>query len=150
MLEKKIKEFLDQNNVKYILMLHSIAFTAPEIAEASHISGKQFAKVVIITSQNKLTMVLLPANKYLDVEKLSQQIGEPIEIAKESQFKNLFGDCETGAMPPFGKLYGMNVYIDKELTQQSHLIFNAGTHHELMQLAFSDFDKLEHPTIISL
>ena len=150
MYAKKLKDFLDSHHVKYVYMEHSVAFTAPEVAEAAHVSGKEFAKTVIVKINGQFAMIVLPANRHIDFEKLRVAIGHDVVIAEEKEFKNKFPECETGAMPPFGNLYGMPVFVSTELSRHSHIVFNAGSHSELMQLAFQDFLRLAHPKVINI
>src|SRR3990167_10355672 len=133
---KKLKEFLDNQKVKYISIAHSPAFTSQEIAAAAHISGKQLAKTVIVKVNGEFCMVVVPANHQVNFAKLREVMGKEADLASESEFKNKFPGCEVGAMPPFGNLYNMPVLVSSELSHQDHILFNAGSHAELMQLAF--------------
>ena len=146
---KKLKEFLDSHKVKYVSMTHSPAFTSQEIAAAAHISGKQLAKTVIIKVDGHLAMVVVPANDQVNFAKLRDVIGATADLASESEFKDKFAGCEVGAMPPFGNLYDMPVYISSRLGQQDHILFNAGSHSELMQLAYHDFERLVKPKVVA-
>ncbi|HLB42446.1 MAG TPA: YbaK/EbsC family protein [Gammaproteobacteria bacterium] len=147
---KKLKEFLDKEQVKYVSMTHSPAFTSQEIAAAAHISGKQLAKTVIIKMNKQLAMVVVPANSQINFTKLKATVGTNIDLASEAEFKNKFSGCEVGAMPPFGNLYDMPVFVSDQLGQQDHIIFNSGSHSELMQLAYADFERLVKPTVVAL
>jgi Ala-tRNA(Pro) deacylase len=149
--EKKLKEFLDKNKIKYISIKHSPAFTSQEIAQSAHISGKNFAKTVIIKADNKIAMAVLPAKQLLDIDKLKELMGaEYVAFASETEFEKLFPGCEVGAMPPFGNIYNMDVYASKELTKDDEIAFNAGTHTEVVKLAYRDFEKLVKPKIAQL
>lgn len=146
---KKLKEFLDSHKVKYVSLTHSPAFTSQEIAAAAHISGKQLAKTVIVKTDGHLAMVVLAANDQINFAKLREAIGSTdLDLASESEFKDKFAGCEVGAMPPFGNLYEMPVFITSELTKQDHILFNAGSHSELMQLTFQDFERLVKPKVV--
>lgn len=147
---KKLKEFLDSHRVKYVSMSHSPAFTSQEIAAAAHVSGKQLAKTVIVKIGQQFAMVVVPANSQINFSKLREETGSTVDLALESEFKEKFSDCEVGAMPPFGDLYNMPVYISEQLTTQDHIIFNAGSHSELIQLDFADYERLVKPTVIVL
>lgn len=148
---KKLKEFLDGQHVKYVSMTHSPAFTSQEIAAAAHISGKQLAKTVIVKVDGQLAMVVLPANDQVNFAKLREATGNTaIDLAGETEFKEKFAGCEVGAMPPFGNLYGMPVFVSKHLSEQDHILFNAGSHSELMQVSFSDFERLVKPKMVVL
>lgn len=147
---KKLKEFLDSHKVKYIALTHSPAFTSQEIAAAAHVSGKQLAKTVIVKLDGNFAMVVLPANDQINFSKLREVTGTSnIDLATESEFKDKFPGCEVGAMPPFGNLYDMAVLISNKLSQQDHILFNAGSHSELMQLAFHDFERLVKPKVVA-
>jgi Ala-tRNA(Pro) deacylase len=147
---KKLKEFLDSHQVKYVALTHSPAFTSQEIAAAAHISGKELAKTVIVKVGGQLGMVVLPANDQVNFTKLREATGAEVDLAGESEFKDKFAGCEVGAMPPFGNLYDMPVYVSSQLSQQDKILFNAGSHSELIQLAFTDFERLVKPKIVAL
>jgi Ala-tRNA(Pro) deacylase len=143
---QKLKEFLDSNGVRYTTISHSIAFTAQEIAAQTHIHGKELAKTVILKTGDKMFMAVLPASYRIDLNLLSQAAASPIELAVENEFQSKFPNCEPGAMPPFGNLYDMNVFVDESLTEDEEIAFNAGTHKELVRLAYKDFERLAKPT----
>lgn len=144
-----LKEFLDNHHVKYKSISHSPGFTAQEIAASAHISGKQMAKTVIIKIGSKLAMVVIPANEHINFAALKELTGLNADLARESEFKGKFPECELGAMPPFGNLFDMPVYVSNHLGAYEDIIFNAGTHSELMRLAYRDFERLVHPQIIT-
>ena len=147
---KKLKAFLDQNNVKYVSIVHSPAYTAQEVAASAHITGKELAKTVIVELDGKMAMAVLPANRIILLQDLRDVTGsDQVRFASEDELAALFPDCETGAMPPFGNLYGMEVYVAESLTDQNEIAFNAGSHTEVMKLAFSDFDRLVHPKVLA-
>lgn len=147
---KSLKEHLETNHVKYVSISHSPAFTAQEVAASAHVSGKQFAKTVIVKLGDQLAMVVLPANDHVNFAALKDVTGQPnIDLASESEFKSKFPECEVGAMPPFGNLYGMPVLVFNRLTGYDQIIFNAGSHSELMQLAYRDFERLVKPKVIA-
>lgn len=148
---KSLKEFLDNHHVKYISIMHSPGFTAQEVAATAHISGKQLAKVVMIKIGSKLGMMVLPANEHVNFKAIKEATGaSSADLAKESEFKSKFPECEVGAMPPFGNLYGMPVYVSNHLCDFDQIIFNAGTHSELIKLAYRDFERLVHPQVITM
>lgn len=146
---KRLKDFLDNNHIKYVLIAHSRAIPAQEVAESAHISGQQLAKAVIVKLDGKLAMVVLPATLKVDLGNLKKLTGvNNVEMATESEFNSLFPDCEVGAMPPFGNLFGIEVYMDNKLSKEKEIAFNAGSHSECMKLAFSDYAKLVNPKIM--
>lgn len=145
----KLIEYLDRNNVKYLTIKHSVAYTSQEIAASAHICGKELAKTVLIKINGKMTMCVLPASYKIDFEQLKKAIGnDNIRLANEMEFKDLFPECEVGAMPPFGNLYNIDVYVAESLTGEECIAFNAGTHTELIQLSFKDFMNLVKPKIV--
>ncbi|RMF61567.1 MAG: deacylase [Calditrichaeota bacterium] len=145
---RKLKEFLDNEKVRYISIIHSPAYTAQEIAAIAHIPGKELAKTVIIKMDGRLTMAVLPASYHVDLEKLKAISGaNTVELATEEEFQEYFPDCEVGAMPPFGNLYDLPVFVADVLREDEEIVFNAGTHSELMRLAYNDFEQLVKPIV---
>src|SRR5436309_8030537 len=147
---KKLKEFLDGNKVKYVSIVHSPAYTAQEVAASAHISGRELAKTVIVNLDGKMAMAVLPADRKIVLQDLREVTGsDKVKFASEEDFKKLFPDCETGAMPPFGNLYGMEVYVAESLTRNEEIAFNAGSHTEVIRLAYKDFESLVRPKVVS-
>lgn len=145
---KRLKEFLDSHQVKYVTTTHSTAYTAQEIASLAHIRGKEFAKAVIVRVDGMMVMAVLPAPCHVDLPLLKAAAkGKTIALASETEFRESFPECETGAMPPFGQLYGMPVFVDESLTRDKEVVFNAGTHHELIRLSYDDFARLVQPKV---
>jgi Ala-tRNA(Pro) deacylase len=145
----KVKSFLDGHEVRYVVISHSKAYTAQGIAAVSHISGRFLAKTVIVKLDGALAMAVLPASYQVDLIALKHGIGvRDAELATEREFKQHFPDCETGAMPPFGNLYGIPVYVDESLTEDDEIAFNAGSHHELIRMTYTDFDRLVRPEVL--
>lgn len=146
---RKLKEYLDSNKIKYVTISHSSAFTAQEIAASAHIPGKKLAKTVLIKIDGKMAMAVLPASNKVDFDLLKETIGsENVRLAYEQEFMDKFPDCEIGAMPPFGNLYGMDIYVAKSLTEDEEIAFNACTHSELIKMSYADFEKLVNPKIL--
>ncbi|SPF43428.1 YbaK/prolyl-tRNA synthetase associated region [Candidatus Sulfotelmatobacter kueseliae] len=147
----KLREFLDSHNVKYLVVSHSVAYTAQGIAALVHLSGKKLAKTVMVRIDGKLAMAVVPASFHVDLDLLRTAAGaQTVEIATEKEFRNAFPDCETGAMPPFGNLYGMAVYADASLGENEEITFNAGTHRELVRMAWADVVRLVNPKVVNL
>jgi Ala-tRNA(Pro) deacylase len=145
----KLKEYLDSHHVKYATLSHTPAYTAGEIAAEAHISGKEMAKTVMVKVDGKLAMAVLPAPNKVNFQLLQEATGaKTVELAKEQEFKDQFPDCEVGAMPPFGNLYDMDVYVEEALSWDEVIGFNAGTHSEIVKLAYKDFENLVHPKVI--
>lgn len=148
---QKLKKFLEDNGVKYVSVVHSPAYTAQEAAARVHIRGRQLAKTVIVKMDGKMAMAVLPADRRLDFDYMKREIGAPkVELAKEEEFKDLFPGCEVGAMPPFGNLYGMEVYTDRSLNEDEEIAFSAGTHTELIKVPYSEYKRLVKPREIRL
>ena len=146
----KLKNFLKENNIEYESISHLPASTAQETAANAHISGKNMAKTVMVKVNGELAMAILPATKKVNFVLLKDSINnDDIELATEIEFRNAFPDCEIGAMPPFGNLYGMKIFVDKSLSEQKEIAFNAGTHKELIRMAYKDFRKLTKPEIVT-
>lgn len=147
---RKLKEFLDRQKIKYVSIQHSPAFTAQEIAASTHVSGRDFAKTVIVKVEGVMSMVVLPANRKVVLADLRETLGaDQTKFAGEEEFKSRFPDCEIGAMPPFGNLYGMEVFVAPSLTEEAEIAFNAGTHTEIIKLAYEDFARLVKPKVIN-
>lgn len=147
----KLKEYLDSQGIRYVSINHSIVYTAQEIASSAHVRGKEMAKTVIVWMDGKLAMAVLPASPQVDVNLLREATGTAqVQIAAERDFREAFPGCELGAMPPFGNLYGMDVYVDQRLTLDKEIAFNAGTHRELIRMAYADFEKLVRPKVVAL
>jgi Ala-tRNA(Pro) deacylase len=147
---KKLKELLEKENVRYVTVKHSPAFTAQEIAASAHVPGKELAKTVVVQLDGKMAMAVLPANQKIALPELCEATGvTKARFATEDEFKTLFPDCETGAMPPFGNLYGMDVYVSRELAEDDEIAFNAGTHTELIRMPYREFERLVHPKTLS-
>ena len=147
----KLREFLDQHNIKYLVISHSVAYTAQGIAALTHTPGKELAKTVMVVVDGRLVMAVVPASNRVDLTKLRKHLkAESVELANEAEFRDRFPDCELGAMPPFGNLYGMDVFADQNLALDKEIAFNAGSHRELVRMTFSDFRTLVAPTLMSL
>ena len=145
---KKLKSYLDDNNIKYVSIIHSQAYTAQETAQSAHIPGKEMAKTVIVKSGDDLVMLVLPASEKVDLDLVKGATrSDSVQLASEQDFKDLFPNCETGAMPPFGNLYGMPVYVEESLSRNKNIAFNAGSHTELIKLTYKDFNRLVKPKV---
>ena len=146
---KRLREFLDGQGIPYVAISHPVAYTTREIAALTHISNKELAKTVIVKIDSELAMAVLPASYEVDLSLLRAATGaRGVSLAKESEFKDRFPECEIGAMPPFGNLYGMAVYVEESLTKDKDIAFNAGSHHELLQVSYADFERLVNPKVL--
>ncbi len=148
---KRLKEYLDREKVAYEVLAHGETYTAPELAQALHVPGKELAKVVMVKAGERFVMTVLPANWKIDTKRLREIFQTPhVRLATEEEFKGLFPDCEVGAMPPFGNLYGLEVYVDRSLTEDEGIVFQAGTHHEAAKLRYQDFVDLVRPKVVEI
>lgn len=147
---RKLKDFLDREGIKCVSVVHSPAYTAQEVAQSAHVTGREFAKTVIVKLDGEMAMAVLPANRKIVLQDLREVTGsDQVRFATEEEFKQRFPECETGAMPPFGNLYGMEVYLAETLTQNEEIAFNAGTHTETIRLPYRDFARLVRPKVMS-
>jgi Ala-tRNA(Pro) deacylase len=145
---KKLKEYLDSQGVKYSTVNHALAYTSQQVASLTHIRGKELAKTVMVKIDGKMAMVVLPASFKVDLELVRKVAGaSSVFMASELEFQDLFPECDAGAMPPFGNLYGIDVYVEEKLSEDSEIAFNACSHEELIKLAYSDFARLVKPRI---
>ena len=146
---KKLREFLDSHGVEYVTITHSPAYTAQMIAASAHVPGKELAKTVMVRVDGKMSMAVLPASYRVDFDLLREAAGATeVELAGEEDFRETFPDCELGAMPPFGNLYGMNVFVAERLAEDEEIAFNACSHTELIKMRYSDFERLVKPIVV--
>lgn len=151
MLSPRLHHFLDENHTRYATLAHDRALTAQATAHAAHVGQQRFAKTVMLKVDGQLAMLVMPAAYRIDLLRLSRALGGvELELAEESEFKHTFPDCETGAMPPFGHLYGMPVYVDSRLAQEDEIAFNAGSHTDAVRMAYADFERLAEPELLWL
>lgn len=147
-LDRLIK-YLDENEKKYVVIKHSKAFTAQEVAASAHIPGKEMVKTVIVKADGEMMMVVLPSTHDVDFEALKEATGsKEVSLATEDEFKSKFPDCELGAMPPFGNFYDVKTLVAHSLTEDEKIAFNAGTHKELIQMSYNDFEELVKPAVL--
>lgn len=144
----KVREYLENHKVKYTAIKHSTAYTAQEMAASAHIPGRQLAKTVMIKIDGEMAMAVLPAPYRVDFARLKKAAGaKKVEMATEQEFQDMFPDCEVGAMPPFGNLYGMGVFVDARLSDEVVIAFCGGTHTELIRMSYQDFERLVDPKV---
>jgi len=144
-----LREFLDRNRIKYVVISHSPAHTAQEIAASAHIPGREMAKTVIVKIDGRLAMAVLPASELVDLDLLADAaFARRLELAEEEEFRDRFPDCQLGAMPPFGNLYRMDVYVAESLAEDDEIAFNGGSFTELVRMAYADYARLVKPRIL--
>lgn len=147
----RLKEFLDENRVKFVTISHSPAFTAQEIAAVAHVPGKEVAKTVMVKLDGELAMMVVPGPDKVCFTKVKSATGaKEVELATEEEFGSVFPNCEVGAMPPFGNLWDLPVFVDQRLREDEQIVFNAGSHTELVRLAYADYERLVHPVVAEL
>jgi Ala-tRNA(Pro) deacylase len=147
----RLEAYLRENQVPFQMQHHARVFTAQEVAASEHIPGKMLAKVVMALADGRLTMVVLPAPDRVDLAKLGMLLNtRDVRLAQESEFAAAFPDCEVGAMPPFGNLYNLPVYVDTTLAEDETIVFQAGTHTDTMSMRYADFERLVRPTVADL
>jgi len=147
---KRLIDYLNESKVEYEILHHAEAITAQRIAQAEHIKGRHQAKVVMIKSGDQHLMMVLPADHQIDLEKVEKVVGQAVSLDKEEDFKSLFPESMTGAMPPFGNLYGLTTYVDKHLAEQDYIVFEAGTHTDAIIMSYRDYEKIVQPKVEDL
>ena len=144
---KRLIDCLNENKVRYEILHHPEAITAQRIAQAEHVKARHHAKVVMIKSGEQHLMAALPADHQIDLEKFAKAIGNAAALDAETEFKPLFPDCAVGAMPPFGNLYNLPTYVDKRLTEEDYIVFEAGTHTDAIKMSYRDYEKIVKPRV---
>jgi len=148
---RTLAKFLDENKIRYVRISHSPAYTAQEIAASAHIPGREVAKTVMVKIEGKMQMVVTCASCQVDLGELKRAVGaQQVELASEDEFRGLFPECELGAMPPFGNLFDMQVFVTEELAEDEEIAFNAGSHTELVRMSYGDFARLVEPTVLDV
>ena len=149
MVTNRVLEYLDERNTHYTVTEHRPTFTAQQTAEVIHVTGQQMAKPVMVWVDNKMTMVVVPAQFKINWDSLKEALNAyTIELAMEGDFRALFPDCEIGAMPPFGNLYGIDVIVEASLARDKNISFNAGTHNRSIRMAYKDFEEIVNPRVL--
>lgn len=150
-ISEKLIGFLKEQNISYEVLVHPEAFTAQQVAHAIHESGKALAKTVVLNADGNYIMAVIPGHHKVKMEAVKNLIGaKDVRIAPEETLRGLFPDCDLGAMPPLGKLYGMKVVVSESLAQSKELIFNACTHTDCLKMKFSDYQKITDPQIAAI
>jgi Ala-tRNA(Pro) deacylase len=144
----RLEGYLRENRVPFEAQHHPRVVTAQEVAASEHVPGKMLAKTVMVIADGKLTMLALPATYQVDLEKAAAALGAgEVRLAQEEEFEGTFADCEVGAMPPFGNLYDVSVWVDETLAEDETIVFRAGTHTDTMSVEYADFERLVEPTV---
>ena len=146
--KERLEGYLRENRVLFEAQHHPRAVTAQEVAASEHVPGKMLAKTVMVLADGEMVMLALPAPYQVDLEKAAAALGaKEARLAEEEEFEDTFPDCEVGAMPPFGNLYGVPVYVDETLAEDETIVFRSGTHTETMSVSYADFERLVEPTV---
>lgn len=147
-ISRTLKEYLDREHVRYDILPHREAYRAVVLAEVLQTPVREMVKVVILKVDDWFVMTVLPAGWLVDLHRLRNVfMTNHVRLATEQEFKDLFPDCELGAMPPFGPLYGLPVYVDRSLTEDEYIVFEAGTHSEAIRMRYWDFAALVFPVV---
>lgn len=147
--QEQLEQYLREQHISYQIQHHPVAFTAQKIAEGEHISGHKVAKSVVVFADTTMVLLVIPAAFRVDLQKIQACLGaKQVRLAHENEFQATFPGCEVGAIPPFGNLYGLPVYVEQSLTTQETIVFPIGTHTETMSLKYADLERLIHPTIL--
>ena len=147
---QKLKAFLDEHATRYVVIQHSPAYSAQEVAAFAHIPGKELAKTVMVKLDGRMVMAVVPASHRVDLDLLRDAVGaSDVALSTEAEFRGLFPNCDLGAMPPFGNLWNMPVYVSSALAEDVEIAFSAGSHAEVVRLAYEDYDRLVEPTVAS-
>jgi Ala-tRNA(Pro) deacylase len=143
-----ISNYLKQAGVSYAVVEHPLAYTAQEEAAVTHVPGGEWAKAVVCIADDQPVLAVLPAPYHADLEQLRAAVGaKHLRLASEAELEPLYADCELGAMPPFGPLYGQRVLVDRSLAASPEVVFNAGSHREAIRMQYRDFETLVKPTV---
>lgn len=146
--QERLEAYLKEKGVAYETRHHPLAYTAQEVAAAEHVPGRMLAKVVMVRADDRIVMLVLPAPYRVDFEKLKGVLAvKEVRLAREEEFADLFPDCEVGAMPAFGNLYNVTVYVDKALAEDEKIVMQAGTHTDTIALSYADFQRLVGPQV---
>jgi Ala-tRNA(Pro) deacylase len=147
----RLEQYLREQLIEFQMQHHPLAYTAQKVAQSEHVPGRELAKTVIVVTDDRTVMVVVPANQNVEATRLATAFGASwARLAEEKEFESLFPDCEVGAMPPFGNLYGMDVYVDETLTRDEQIVFRAGTHTDTLRIKYTDFARLVKPVLVDV
>jgi Ala-tRNA(Pro) deacylase len=147
----RLRAMLARAGVSFEVITHPEVYTAQERAAACRITGRRLAKVVVVRDGDWFGLAVVPAAAHLDLDHLRELTGRPqLALAREKDFAPLFPDCDPGAMPPFGQLYGMSAFLDTSLADEPELLFEGGTHREEIRMPMREYLRVEEPAIASV
>jgi len=142
-----LQRLLEGRHIQHEVHAHRTAMTAAELAAADHVPPSEVAKVVVLRSADRFLLAALPATRHLDVERLRALVGDAkLRLATEPEFADAFPECELGAIPPIGELFGVPLWVDDSLGREAETVFSGGNHRETVHLAYRDFVRLAKPT----
>ena len=145
---RRVREYLDSKHVPHEWLPHAQAYTAQQVAHSIHVSGKHLAKTVVLSADGRLVMAVIPAAFRLNFQELRAQLEvKHLEMLSEEELEKLFPDCELGAVPPLGNLYGMEVWVDRALSESEDIVFCTGTHVDCVRMRYIDFSGLVEPQV---
>jgi Ala-tRNA(Pro) deacylase len=148
MVPASISRYLERHGVNFSVVEHSTAYTAQEEAAATHVPAREWAKAVVCLVDDQPTLAVLPADHLVDLDRFREACGaRSVRLASEAELRPFYPDCEVGAMPPLGPLYKQPVVVDRSLTSDPEILFNAGSHREAIRMRYLDFEKLVKPTV---
>jgi Ala-tRNA(Pro) deacylase len=148
MIPASISQYLDRHHARYSVLSHSTAYTAQEEAAAAHVPGKEWAKTVVCFADDRPVLAVLPAPYAVDLKRLQQTVhARSLRLGREPEFASFYQDCEVGAMPPLGPLYGQRVFVDERLAADSEIVFSAGSHQDAIRMPYQEFERLAQPTL---
>jgi Ala-tRNA(Pro) deacylase len=141
-----VRDLLARNHVEFETLLHCPASSSSRRAQQLHVSGTHVAKGVLIRSGESHVLAVLPASARIDLEQLSTVLGGAVvTLASEDEVELVFGDCERGALPPFGTLYGVRTIVDSSLADQEKIVCLGNSRHEGLCLRYRDYELIETP-----
>jgi Ala-tRNA(Pro) deacylase len=149
--KEQLETYLRENNVPYEVQHHPLAYTSQRVAQSEHIPGKLLIKVVVVYGDDRMALLALPASLRVDLHKAAAALGaKTVRLATEDEFADKFADCEVGAVPPFGNLYGLPLYMAKVLEEDETVFFEAGTHTDTISVTYEDFQRLAQPVVADI
>jgi Ala-tRNA(Pro) deacylase len=148
MISTRLRNLLEQNGIAFQVLPHDPAFTAQQLAARIHVPGRVFVKAVVVQLDDHYAIAAVPAHRLVDEKALARVAGaKQCRLATEAEFRDLFPECEVGAMPPVGRLYNLPTYVDDEVTRDESIVANAGTHAEAIRLRYLDLARVVEPVV---
>ena len=146
MATRRIREYLDGSGVRYLTVGHQPEYTAQEVAQSVRVPGRQMAKTVVVWVDDRLAMVVVPATKDVNLDLLRRETAaRDVRLAEEAEFADRFNECQLGAVPPFGNLFGMETFLDRAMVNEEKIAFTAGTHTDVIVMRLVDYTRLVRP-----